>query len=209
MNIPVVFEDDWLQVADKPPGLLVIPSPKKEPKTLTTILNRQMEQRGESVRLHPCHRLDRETSGLIIFAKGKSMQKRMMDIFKSRQIKKTYLAFVQGVLAQDRGRIEVPIEKKPAITSYQVMERRRSFTIVKILPLTGRTNQIRIHFKNIGHPLVGESRFAFRRDYKLRFKRVCLHCASLEFVHPMTKKEIQIKAGLPLDLKGFLTRTYP
>ncbi|KPK97797.1 MAG: hypothetical protein AMJ95_07335 [Omnitrophica WOR_2 bacterium SM23_72] len=206
MNIPIVYEDDWLLVVDKPSGLLVIPTPKKESRTLTSILNTHMKEKHESLRLHPCHRLDRETSGLVIYAKGKSIQKKMMDAFRFQRVKKTYIAFAQGVLLQDKGRIRRAIERMPSVTSYQVVERRKNFTIVRVWPLTGRTNQIRIHFKSIGHPLVGESRFAFRRDYELKFKRVCLHAAVLEFIHPVTGKEIKISAELSRDLKDFLKR---
>ncbi|MFH0826558.1 MAG: RluA family pseudouridine synthase [Candidatus Omnitrophota bacterium] len=208
MNIPIAFEDDWLLVADKPSGLLVIPTPKKESRTLTSILNTHIKEKEGSLRLHPCHRLDRETSGLVIYAKGKSIQKKMMDAFKFQRVKKTYIAFVQGVLSQNNGRITLPIEQRPSVTSYQVLERRKNFTVVKAWPLTGRTNQIRIHFKSIGHPLLGESRFAFRRDYELRFKRTCLHAASVEFSHPVTGEKIKIEAELPGDLLDFLARPY-
>jgi len=129
-----------------------------------------------------------------------------MDAFRFQRVKKTYIAFAQGVLLQDKGRIRRAIERMPSVTSYQVVERRKNFTIVRVWPLTGRTNQIRIHFKSIGHPLVGESRFAFRRDYELKFKRVCLHAAVLEFIHPVTGKEIKISAELSRDLKDFLKR---
>ena len=84
MNIPIIYEDEWLLVADKPSGLLTVPTPKNEKRTLTSILN-----------LYPCHRLDRETSGLIIYAKDKSTQQKMMDEFRGRKVKKTYLAFVR------------------------------------------------------------------------------------------------------------------
>ncbi|MFH1458400.1 MAG: RluA family pseudouridine synthase [Candidatus Omnitrophota bacterium] len=204
MNIPIAFEDDWLLVVDKPSGLLVIPTPKKEPRTLTSVLNMGLKEKGASFRLHPCHRLDREASGLMIYAKGKSIQKKMMDVFKSGRVKKTYMAFAQGVWPQNNGRIELPIERRPSATCYQVIERRKDFTVVKVFPLTGRTNQIRIHFKSITHPLVGESRFAYRREYKLKFKRACLHCVSLEFIHPVTKKETKIHCELAADLKDFL-----
>lgn len=209
VNIPVAFEDDWLLVVDKPSGLLVIPTPKKESRTLTSILNTDMKEKGVALRLHPCHRLDRETSGLVIYAKGKSIQKKMMDAFRFRRVKKAYIAFVQGVLTHDNGRITRAIEGRPSVTSYQVIERRKNFTVVKVWPLTGRTNQIRIHFKSIGHPLVGESRFAFRRDAELKFKRACLHGASLEFIHPVTGKVTKINAAWPRDLKDFLRRYHP
>ncbi|MBU1090264.1 MAG: RluA family pseudouridine synthase, partial [Candidatus Omnitrophica bacterium] len=86
MNIPIIFEDDWLLVVDKPTGLLVIPTPKKEKRTLTSILNEEFKSRGAEYNLHPCHRLDRETSGLIIYAKGKSAQKKTAELFRQKKI---------------------------------------------------------------------------------------------------------------------------
>ncbi len=206
MNIPVVYEDEWLLIADKPAGLLVIPAPGKEGRTLTGILNEDLQDRGLLYRLHPCHRLDRETSGLIIYAKGKSVQKKMMDEFRYRKVEKTYLAFVQGSLHQGRGEIRSPVGGLSALTRYKIIQKRQGFTIVEVKPLTGRTNQIRIHFKGVGHPLVGETKFAFRRDSVLKAKRVCLHAQSLEFIHPMTKQAMRIEAGLPGDLGAFLER---
>ena len=206
MNIPVAYEDDWLLVADKPPGLLVIPSPKNERRTLTGILNEDLKARGKTYRLHPCHRLDRETSGLIIYAKGKSVQKKMMEEFKSRRVKKTYMAFLQGSLSQDQGQIRFSIAGDSALTDFRVLERRKDFSIVMVKPQTGRTNQIRIHFKQIGHPLVGETKFAFRKDYRLRHKRLCLHAESLEFIHPVTKINISLRLELAGDLKEFLAK---
>jgi RluA family pseudouridine synthase len=204
MNIPVVYDDDWLLVVDKPSGLLVVPTPKNELRTLTSILNEDLKKKGKTHRLHPCHRLDRQTSGLIIYAKGKSIQKKMIDEFKSRMVKKTYIAFIQGLLSKNKGQIDTPIENLRSVTGYQVLQRRKDFTIIRAMPLTGRTNQIRIHFKNIGHPLVGETKFAFRKDYKLRAKRLCLHAESLEFIHPVTKKIVSIHSELAKDLKEFL-----
>lgn len=208
MNIPIIYEDNWLLAVNKPSGLLTIPTPKKEQRTLTSILNEDSKQRGLSYRFHPCHRLDRETSGLILYAKGKSIQKKMMDDFKHKKIKKTYIAFVQGALFKNQGEIRENIEGLSTITKYKVIQRRKDFTLVEVMPLTGRTNQIRIHFKEIGHPVVGETKYAFRRDFKLRARRLCLHAKRLEFTHPITKKYIRIEADLPLDLKEFLNK-YP
>ncbi len=206
MNIPVVYEDDWLLAVDKPAGLLVIPTPKKETRTLTSILNIEAKDKGADWRLHPCHRLDRETSGVILYAKGKSIQKKMMDEFKAGRVKKTYTAFVQGSLPKDKGLLQDPIDGLSSATEYELIERRKDFSIVRIRPLTGRKNQIRIQFKNIGHPLVGESRFAFRRDFELRAKRTCLHASVLEFTHPVTKKSMRIPSELAADLKKFLEK---
>ena len=192
-NIPIIYEDNWLLVVDKPSGLLTIPTPKKESRTLTSIL-----------KAHPCHRLDIETSGLIIYAKGKSTQKKMMQEFQYRRVKKKYLAFVQGYLNQNQGQIKNPIEGLTALTKYKVREKKKDFSILEASPLSGRTNQIRIHLKQIGHPILGDTRFAFRRDFKIKAKRLCLHAQSLEFTHPITGKLIRLEAELAQDLKEFL-----
>lgn len=204
MNIPIVYEDDWLKVVNKPAGLLVIPAPKNESRTLTSILNDDLKERGMAYRLHPCHRLDRQTSGLIIYAKGKSVQKKMMDEFKHRRVRKIYTAFVQGGIKNNEGRIAYPVENESAITQYRVVQRRNDFTVIEAMPLTGRTNQIRIHFKNLGHPIVGESKFAFRKDFKLKAKRLFLHARELEFVHPITKQKVHLDTGLSSDMQEFL-----
>ncbi|MBN1914070.1 MAG: RluA family pseudouridine synthase [Candidatus Omnitrophica bacterium] len=206
MNIPVVFEDDWILVADKPSGLLTIPSPKNEPRTLTSILNDDAKEKGFEYRLHPCHRLDRDTSGLIIYAKGKSIQKKMMDEFRRHHVRKSYIAFVRGALNKNRGEIDIPIERQSARTRYQVLERRRGYDIVEVHPLTGRTNQIRIHLRTIGYPILGESRYAFRRDFNIKAKRLCLHAGYIEFRHPHTGRIMKLSAGLPQELKKFLAR---
>ena len=206
MNIPIIYEDDWLLIVDKPSGLLTIPTPKNETRTLTSILNDDAKERNLTYHLHPCHRLDRETSGLIIYAKGKSIQKKMMDLFKFKNIKKTYFAFVQGNVVQMQGEIRSPIEGQSASTRYRVIEKRRDFSIVEVSPLTGRTNQIRIHLKQIGHPILGERKFAFRKDFKLKAKRLCLHAAGLEFEHPITKNYLKFKLELPQDLKNILEK---
>lgn len=205
-NIGVVFEDNWLLVVDKPSGLLTIPTPKNETRTLTSILNENLKKNNLAYRLHPCHRLDKDTSGLIIYAKGKSSQEKMMEEFRQRRVKKLYLAFVHGNVFKEAGQINNPIEGQAAVTKYQVLQRKKDFTVVEIKPLTGRKNQIRIHFKQIGHPLVGETKFAFRRDFKLKSKRLCLQAQKLKFIHPITQKNISLQIGLAKDMQNFLNQ---
>jgi len=204
LNIPIVYEDQWLLVADKPSGLLVIPAPKKGNRTLTSILNEDLLKQGKLYRLHPCHRLDRQTSGLIIYAKGKSVQKKMMEEFKARGVKKTYVVFTRGRLERMSGEIDCPIEGKAAQTAYKVIERRKDFDIVEAYPVSGRTNQIRLHFQGLGHPVLGEDKYAFRRDFPLKAKRLCLHAQTLEFRHPVTGGKISLRCELPPELKKFL-----
>lgn len=195
MNIPIIYEDEWLLAADKPSGLLTVPTPKNEKRTLTSILN-----------LYPCHRLDRETSGLIIYAKDKSIQQKMMDEFRERKVKKTYLAFVRGKPYKDEGEIKNRIEGLSAVTRYKVIEKRKDFAILEVNPLTGRTNQIRIHLKQIGHPVLGETKYAFRRDFKIKAKRLMLHALEIEFRHPVTGKLLRLESELPKDFKDFLNK---
>jgi len=204
VNIPIVYEDEWLLVLDKPAGLLVVPTPKRESRTLTSILNDDAVKNNRPYRLHPCHRLDRDTSGLIIYAKGRAIEKKMLELFKNRKIHKTYLALVAGCPLKNEGRIANPIEGKSAVTSYRVIEKRKGFCVLEVKPLTGRTNQIRIHLKQLGHPVLGEDRFALRRDFKIKARRLCLHAKGLEFRHPVTARTLFLEAQLPQGLKEFL-----
>ncbi len=206
MNIPIVFEDNWLLVVNKPAGLLSVPTPKHESRTLTGILNQDAERRALKYRLHPCHRLDRETSGLLIYAKGKSIEKKMTQAFRERLVGKKYIAFVHGKLPLGQGRITSAIEGKTALTAYRVIQEKSNYSVVEVAPLTGRTNQIRIHFKSIQHPLVGEDKFIFRKDFALRFKRVCLEAKELNFKHPVTGKHLTISIDLAPELQNFLAQ---
>lgn len=201
-----MHEDDWLLVLDKPSGLLVIPTPRNERRTLTSIVNDDAKEKGATYRLYPCHRLDRETSGLIIYAKTKSVQEKMMELFKARQISKKYIAFVRGRLSSRQGVINRLVDGKSAVTRYQVVREQRDFSVVEVFPQTGRKNQIRVHFMAIGHPLVGETRFARRKDSPVKIKRVCLHAQALTFRHPFTAKQLHIESSLPPELGRLLAQ---
>lgn len=213
--IPVLFEDDAYVAFNKPPGLLVIPTPAQEKHTLLSIVNRQFILQRKEFRLHPCHRLDRDTSGVILFAKGKKFQQLLMEEFKRQQIKKVYIAFVHGRLKNQMGEIAGEIKDydqqrfnkksraKMAITRYKILELRKGFTVVEVHPITGRTNQIRIQFSEIGHPLVGERKYAFGKDFQVKFRRTALHALKLNFTHPIYKKKITIQSPLAEDMEQF------
>jgi 23S rRNA pseudouridine1911/1915/1917 synthase len=195
----VIYEDDCLLVVDKPAGLLTIATPKKEKYTLSSLLN-----------AYPAHRLDREASGLILFARTKKLRQVLMEEFRLRRVKKRYIAFVQGALKQKNGAIAREVRDnsyepaKPALTEYRVIEAGNGFSVLEVVPVTGRTNQIRIHFKQLGHPLVGERRFAFAKDFKIKFRRVALHAADLGFIHPLTGRAMSFHSELPADMREFL-----
>ena len=195
----ILFGDEAVLVVDKPAGLLTVATPKKEKYTLSSLLQ-----------AYPAHRLDRETSGLIIFAKTKNIQQLLMDEFRRHEVKKRYIAFAQGRLPQKSAVIDKKVRDnpceaaRPALTKYRVLESRKDFSVVEVIPVTGRTNQIRIHFKQIGHPLVGERRFAFARDFKIKFKRAALRASDIEFSHPVSGKRMCFHSELPDDMSEFL-----
>ena len=195
----VVFEDEFIIVADKPAGLLTVPTPKNEKTTLSSLL-----------KAFPAHRLDRETSGLIVYAKTKNIRDKLAEEFRFRRVKKRYIAFVQGKMPAKDGAIDRKVQDNPyepaksALTQYRVLESRKGFSVVEVVPLTGRTNQIRIHFKQIGHPLVGERRFAFAKDFAIKFRRTALHSSDLEFCHPADGKPMSFHSELPPDMAVFL-----
>ena len=199
-NLRIIFEDDCLIVVSKPSGMLVIPTPKQEKHTLTSLLNDMLKERGLDIGAHPCHRLDRETSGLIIYAKGKKNQQIVMEQFRRHKVKKIYIAFVHGHLKKLRGNLRDYIDGKLAITNYNLIERKSNFDILEIDPATGRKNQIRIQFKKIRHPLVGDRRFAFARDFDLKFRRAALHAQRIEFHHPKSKKRLVFTVDLAEDM---------
>lgn len=216
-SIPVLFEDDELVVFNKPANLLVIPAPNKTGKTLSDLVNVQYSAVGD-YKLHPCHRLDLETSGVIIFAKGKGAQKRMMDLFHQNLVEKTYIAFIFGRLQTAQGELKshtVNLERRQgsrhsarreSILSYDVTRKYPKFSVLKIKPRTGHTNQIRIQFSQIGHPLVGERKYAVAKNHPLKFRRTALHAAELCWVHPGTGETVVVRADLPADMNEFLVQ---
>lgn len=212
--IEVLYEDKQYIAFNKPANLLVIPTPQQEDNTLVNIVNFQYAQKKLKETLHPCHRLDRDTSGVILFAKGVPFQHRMMDLFKARQVKKEYIAIVQGNFKKTKGQLASKIKNfkagrpilQDAVLNYELIEAFRDCSLLRVFPVTGRTNQIRIQFSEIGHPLVGDRKFSFARDYDVKFRRTALHAQRLEFVHPVTKKTISIKVNLPEDMEVFLAR---
>jgi 23S rRNA pseudouridine1911/1915/1917 synthase len=209
----IVFEDDYIIVLNKKAKLLIQPT-KKERYTLTYALNQYLNEKKE--RAIPCHRLDRETTGLIIYVKDRVVGRRVMEQFKRREIKKRYIAFVKGKLKKKKGVLEGYIldregrehkeRPKKAKTFYQVRREFGNFSVVELEPLTGRTNQLRIQLAKLGNPILGERKYAFRRDFKVNFRRLALHAFYISFIHPVSKERVNLKIDLPQDMKDFLLK---
>ncbi len=217
-SVDILYKDDQYLVVNKPSGLVVIPTPRKEQRTLTSVVNWQNPADENQAKLYPCHRLDRDTSGAIIFARGKKHQKLLMDEFKNRNVKKEYFALVHGKLEKREGKIQSAVQDfddfkhrgkqsgRMALTKYQVIEEKKNFSIVKIFLETGRTNQARIQFTQIGHPLIGERKYAFAKDYSLKFRRTALHAQVITWINPVTKESMKVQAPIPEDLKRFIRK---
>lgn len=200
----ILYEDDDVLVINKPAGMLTVPTPKKEKYTLTSCLGALLRGRGFQGGAYPCHRLDRDTSGIIIYAKKQSVQETMIQQFKNGLVGKAYIAFVAGIVKRTSGVISFPIENKKAVTKYKLLQKRRGYSIIEAAPGTGRTNQIRIHFAMIGHPLLGERKFAFGKDFNVKFRRAALHASTIDFRHPTSGNDLHFYCPLPDDMSRLI-----
>ena len=195
-TIEIIFQDDDLVVVNKPPGLLSVPGKSAD---LADCLQKRIRDQFHDT--HLVHRLDMDTSGLMVFARKKRAQRDLNAQFEKRSVDKTYIALVSGIVNQDKGTIDHPLrtdwpnrplqmvadDGKPATTYWQVLERRRNDTRVSLKPKTGRTHQLRVHMKSLGHPILGDRFYAEPRTL-VDYPRLYLHAAKLSFQHPSTGK---------------------
>jgi 23S rRNA pseudouridine1911/1915/1917 synthase len=223
--ITIAYEDDDVLVVDKPAGLVVHPSPGHRDGTLVNALLARPGGYGAIAgiaRPGIVHRLDRDTSGLLIVARNDAAQRSLMAQLKARRIKKTYLALVAGQPAAAAGRIEAPIGRHPdqrtrmavtergraAVTGYRVRERFDGWALLEVDLVTGRTHQIRVHLEAIGHPVAGDPVYGTgtSRRGPEGLERMFLHAWRIEFVSPRSGRLVRVTAELPDELDGLLGR---
>ena len=221
-DIEILYEDKYLAIINKPPGLSVHPSPGIYEHTLVNILLSKFKDLsgiGGVERPGIVHRLDKDTSGIMIIAKEERAHLILSDAFKNRKIAKTYLAITYGAIAEDKGKIDAPIGRDPvhrkkmkvilnnareAITHFEVLKRFKSFTYIKASPKTGRTHQIRVHLAYIGHPLVGDATYS-KKKIDIPIKRHALHAYSIRFEHPILGKTMEFSVEPPKDFQSLLS----
>lgn len=200
--IPLLHEDPHLLIANKPPGLLSTPG---EGRDLITALSDQ------GLTTFPVHRLDRDVSGAVLLARDAATQTALEDLLRERAVRKTYWALAAGRPRREAGEFKFPIDDrgvksrvsaigKPSRTRWRVLAEHSHATEFEVDLVTGRKNQIRLHFAHAGHPLVGERKYARGKDDPYRFKRVALHAWRLAFQHPVTGAEVRVEAPLAPDL---------
>ncbi|MDF2368479.1 RluA family pseudouridine synthase [Sneathiella sp.] len=203
----ILFEDDHILALNKPSGLLSVPGRGDH---LTDCAEARAKAHDRNART--VHRLDMDTSGLLLFGKGAEAHRRLSLLFAERKVEKRYLAWVDGSLSENEGEIDLPLgadwpnrplqkidtEKgKPSLTCWHVLDRREETTLLALYPKTGRTHQLRLHCAAIGHAILGD-RFYSDPAVRKRATRLQLHAEALEFRHPMTAEWISLRA--PIDL---------
>ena len=221
IQVNIVYEDDDLLVVDKPPGLTVHPAPGHPEHTLANAVVSHLTQpeTGDSQRPGIVHRLDKDTSGLIIVAKNPSAHENLTRQFKERVVSKVYLALAQGHMTPDEGIIEAPIGRdrshrermaisdashgREARTVYRVLKHSGDYSLLELKPETGRTHQIRVHLAAIGHPVVGDKTYGRSSDL---IGRQFLHAHRLRFRLPSSGKVIELVSPLPQDLTEALKK---
>ena len=219
-NIPlnIVYEDKDVIVVNKPAGMVVHPGAGNFTGTLVNaLLHHTKDLSGIGGLLRPgiVHRIDKETTGLLVVAKNDTAHKSLSEQFKAHTVKRKYVAVVRGVVQLNQGTIEAPIGRHPrdrqkmavtftrsrrAVTHYTVLKRFKDYTVLELSLETGRTHQIRAHMSYFGHPLVGDGTYGKRHG----FERQALHAKILGFKHPVLKKYMEFESKLPEDMEGLL-----
>lgn len=225
LPLAVVYEDDELAVIDKPAGMTVHPGVNNETGTLVGALLARWPQIAqmavEEKRAGIVHRLDKDTSGLIVIAKQDAARRRLTEQFQARTVEKRYLALLERRPQTDTGRIEAPIARdpnqrkrmavvrggRPAVTEFRVLDDDFSGgqALVEVQIFSGRTHQIRVHMAFIGCPVVGDTVYGFRKQ-RVRLKRHFLHAARLAFDHPRTGERLAFESPLPAGLRDLLEK---
>ncbi|MBV4419095.1 RluA family pseudouridine synthase [Clostridium tyrobutyricum] len=218
--LDILYEDRDVIVVNKPQGMIVHPAPSIQNGTLVNaLLAHCTDLSGINGITRPgiVHRIDKDTSGILVVAKNDFAHNKLAEQLKNHSMTREYTALVEGVLKQDSGTIDEPIARHPrdkikmavvqggkrAVTNYKVIERFKNNTLVKCILETGRTHQIRVHMAYIGHPLVGDPVYGYKKQ-KFNLNGQLLHAEKLGFIHPSTEKYIEFETDLPVYFKKII-----
>jgi 23S rRNA pseudouridine1911/1915/1917 synthase len=223
-NIPlnILYQDEDVVVVDKQQGMVVHPAPGNYSGTLVNaLLYHCKDLSGINGVARPgiVHRIDKDTSGVLVVAKNDKSHKKLAEQLKDHSMKREYIALVEGRIKTEEGTVDKPIARNPkdrlkmgivqggrkAITHYEVLERFEKYTLIKCILETGRTHQIRVHLAHIGHPLVGDPLYGFAKQ-KFNLEGQMLHAKKLGFVHPSTEEYIEFESELPEYFKKVISK---
>jgi len=218
ISLDIVYEDEYLAIINKPVGLVVHPAPGNYEHTLVNALLHRFKNLS---RINPnrpgiIHRLDKDTSGLLVIAKDDNTHLLLTEKFANHDIKRQYVALVKGKMEFDESVIEIPIGRHPydrkkmsagfgdktkyAKTHYRTLKRAGDISLVQLTPFTGRTHQLRVHLAFIGHPILGDTKYG----KGLKFPRLALHAQYLGFMHPVKNKFVEFKTPIPKEFTDFI-----
>ena len=223
-KLRIIYEDDALIVVEKKNGLLTVPyNPKSSEMTAYSILKEYVKKESKRNTVHVVHRLDRETSGVLVFAKSPELQEYMRTYWRQLVTKRTYVALVEGLFEKKEGTITTWLTEDPhtgmvysspkddggqkSVTHYKVIkstilgedDQALPVSLIELNLETGRTNQIRVHMQSINHPVIGDRKYGHGNEYS-PVDRLCLHAKVLEFIHPMTEKKVRFEAAAPKEM---------
>lgn len=216
ISLNILYEDDALLIVNKPPFMPVHPSALHYTDSLSNGVKYYFSSMGISKKIRPINRLDKDTSGIVLFAKNEYIQECLVQQMKSKSFVKEYIAILDGILSENKGNICAPIARKEnsiierevnkngdtAITHFEVIKTFNNMSLVKFILETGRTHQIRVHSKYIGHPIIGDTLYG---KSSTLINRQALHAYKVSFIHPITKKQISIATDLPQDILDVLS----
>lgn len=213
-KINILYEDDYLIAIDKPSGLLSIANDKEKEITAYRMVSDYVKKGKKNKYIFVVHRLDQDTSGVLLFCKNQDIRDKMQDNWNTIVKKRGYIALVDGkmlgngtyhsFLLEDRNQFVYSSRNnqgKEAITHYQVIKNSNNYSLVQIYIDTGRRNQIRVHFSEHGYPIVGDKKYRCKSN---PIKRLCLHANILEFIHPVSKKLIHIESNIPKEMEKLI-----
>lgn len=215
-DLDILYEDDWFLAVNKPAGTAIHPTFNHPAGTLANAVQFYFLKNGLDIKVRPVNRLDRETSGVALFAKHSHAQDRIIGLMKQNQVYKEYWGVVEGHFIPESGTIDLPIQRKPgsimerwvhplgekSVTHYKTLRILKDSSLVQFVLETGRTHQIRVHCKACGHPILGDGLYSDKST--ARIGRQALHSRVLRFVHPVSGNTIEITAPVPDDFNTLL-----
>jgi 23S rRNA pseudouridine1911/1915/1917 synthase len=212
MDLNILYEDETIIALDKPAGLVITPIGVHQDNSIANGLMHYYQSKGYQIKIRPVNRLDIDTTGVVVFAKNGLVHDRLRKQIMANRYQREYIGIVHGCLADPAGRIDLPIARCPdsiilreiskcgasAVTHYSVMEYLENATVVKFVLETGRTHQIRVHCKAIGHPLIGDTLYSHIKTSLI--SRQALHAHYIKFTHPITGENIELSSPMPKDM---------